>query len=237
MSKSNFTRRGILKTSAIAGAGLAMPTIFTSRANAFTNEPTGSTVTLGFNVPLSGPYADEGADELRALELAVEHLNGGGDGGMMSTFSSKTLDGTGILGKQVEYVSGDDQTKADVARATARSMIEKDGAVMITGGSSSATAVAVQALCQGSRHHLHERSDPCQRHHREGPEGQRLPSLLQLLHVRRGARADPRLAIRHRPEGLPSDGGLQLGLHDRNRRSGNRPRPWAGRRWIPCSRR
>jgi ABC-type branched-subunit amino acid transport system substrate-binding protein len=40
------------------------------------NEPTGSTVTLGFNVPQSGPYADEGADELRAYELAVEHLNG-----------------------------------------------------------------------------------------------------------------------------------------------------------------
>ena len=37
-------------------------------------------MTLGFNVPQSGPYADEGADELRAFELAVEHLNGGGDG-------------------------------------------------------------------------------------------------------------------------------------------------------------
>jgi branched-chain amino acid transport system substrate-binding protein len=34
------------------------------------NEPTGDTVTLGFNVPQSGPYADEGADELRAYELA-----------------------------------------------------------------------------------------------------------------------------------------------------------------------
>jgi ABC-type branched-subunit amino acid transport system substrate-binding protein len=64
-------------------------------ANAFTNEPTGSTVTLGFNVPQSGPYADEGADELRAYELAVEHLNGGGDGGMLNTFSSKALKATG----------------------------------------------------------------------------------------------------------------------------------------------
>jgi len=148
MSRSNFTRRGLLKTSAIAGAGLALPTIFTSRASAFTNEPTGSTVTLGFNVPQSGPYADEGADQLRAYELAVEHLNGGGDGGMINTFSSKTLDGTGIMGKRVEFVTGDTQTKSDAARASARSMIEKDGAVMITGGSSSGVAVAVQALCQ-----------------------------------------------------------------------------------------
>ena len=42
MSKSNFTRRGLLKTSAVAGAGLALPTIFTAQsAHAFTNEPTG----------------------------------------------------------------------------------------------------------------------------------------------------------------------------------------------------
>ncbi len=148
MRRHNFSRRGLLKTGAVGGAGLALPTIFTSRASAFTNEPTGSTVTLGFNVPLTGAYADEGADELRALELAVEHLNGGGDGGMLQTFSSKALDGTGILGKKVEYVSGDDQTKSDVARATAQSMIQKDGAVMITGGSSSGTAIAVQGLCQ-----------------------------------------------------------------------------------------
>ncbi|WP_281966776.1 substrate-binding protein [Roseovarius nanhaiticus] len=150
MSTSNFTRRGMLKTSAVAGAGLAVPTIFTaSSASAFTNDPTdGSSVTLGFNVPQSGPYADEGADELRAYELAVEHLNGGGDGGMMNTFSSKALQGNGIMGKKVEYVTGDTQTKSDAARASAKSMIEKDGAVMITGGSSSGVAVAVQALCQ-----------------------------------------------------------------------------------------
>jgi branched-chain amino acid transport system substrate-binding protein len=84
----------VLKTGAVAGAGVALPTIFTSRANAYTNEPTGDSVTLGFNVPQTGPYADEGADELRAYELAVEHLNGtGADNGMLETFSSKSLTG------------------------------------------------------------------------------------------------------------------------------------------------
>ena len=150
MSKSDLTRRGVMKAGA---AGLAVPTIFTGAAwsashAGFTNAPEGDTVTLGFNVPQTGPYADEGADELRAYELAVEHLNGGGDGGMIPTFSSQTLDGTGILGKKVEYVTGDTQTKSDAARASAKSMIEKDGAIMITGGSSSGVAVAVQALCQ-----------------------------------------------------------------------------------------
>jgi ABC-type branched-subunit amino acid transport system substrate-binding protein len=148
MSKSSITRRGVLRTGAIAGAGLALPTIFTSRANAFTNEPKGGVVTFGFNVPQTGPYADEGMDELRAQQLAVEHLNGIGDGGMLNTFSSKVLDGTGILGNKVAFVTGDTQTKSDAARASAKSMIEKDGVLMINGGSSSGVAVAVQSLCQ-----------------------------------------------------------------------------------------
>ena len=155
MTRNNLTRRGALRAGVAAGAGLAVPTIFTGAVWAdghtgFTNAPQGDTVTLGFNVPQSGPYAEEGADELRAFELAVEHLNGEGDGGMLQTFSSKELDGTGIMGKKVAFVSGDTQTKADVARASAKSMIEKDGAIMITGGSSSGVAVAVQALCQES---------------------------------------------------------------------------------------
>ena len=141
-------RRSVLKAGAASAAVGAAPMIISTKAHAYLNEPKGSSVTLGFNVPQSGPYADEGADELRAYELAVEHLNGDGDGGMMNTFSSKELKGDGILGRKVEFVTGDTQTKPDAARASARSMIEKDGAIMITGGSSSGVAVAVQALCQ-----------------------------------------------------------------------------------------
>ena len=101
MSKSNFSRRGVLKTGAIAGAGLALPTYLSAASHAgYTNAPTGSSVKFGFNVPQTGPYAEEGLDELRAQELAVEHLNGMGDGGMLNTFSEKNLQGDGILGKK-----------------------------------------------------------------------------------------------------------------------------------------
>ena len=145
------SRRRFLKTTALAGAALSTPTFFMKNAWAaenFCNAPTGSTVTLGFNVPQTGPYADEGADELRAYELAVEHLNGEGDGGMLTTFKPSSLKGNGILGKKVAFVTGDTQTKSDAARASARRMIEKDGAIMISGGSSSGVAVAVQSLAQ-----------------------------------------------------------------------------------------
>src|SRR5690606_2806992 len=149
--RKGLTRRDALRTglAGIIATGVA-PTFFTRGAYAqeFCNNPTGDSVTLGFVMPLTGAYADEGADQQRAFELAVEHLNGGGDGGMLPTFSSKTLKGNGILGKKVAYVTGDDQTKPDAGRDTARRMIERDGAVMISGCSSSGVAIAEQALCQ-----------------------------------------------------------------------------------------
>ncbi len=149
--RNGVNRRKVLKgaTAGIVTAGIA-PTIFTKGAWAqeFRNNPTGSEVILGFNVPQTGPYADEGADELRAYKLAVKHLNGEGDGGMLNTMKPLNLKGNGILGKKVVYVTGDTQTKADAARDSARRMIERDGALMITGGSSSSVAVAVQSLCQ-----------------------------------------------------------------------------------------
>jgi len=148
MSKIDNSRRNFLKTGAVIGAGVSAPFIFTNAHAAYRNEPKGSTVTFGFNVPQTGAYADEGADELRAYELAVKHINGEGDGGMLNTFSSKALKGNGINGKKVVFVTGDTQTKSDAARASAKRMIEKDGAIMITGGSSSGVAIAVQGLCQ-----------------------------------------------------------------------------------------
>jgi len=145
------SRRTLLK----AGAGLAFagaaPMHFVRGAYAddmSCNMPTGSEVVFGFNVPQTGSYADEGADELRAYQLAVKHLNGEGDGGALATFSSKTLKGNGVLGKKVTFTTGDTQTKSDAARDSAKRMIEKDKAIMITGGSSSGVAVAVQGLCQ-----------------------------------------------------------------------------------------
>lgn len=157
-----LSRRSILKGSLATSAGLGALTIggvgpmhFVRNAWAedmpignYPKATSGDTITLGFNVPQTGPYAEEGKDELKAYQLAVQHLNGEGDGGMLATMTPKALKGNGILGKKVVFVSGDTQTKADVARASAKQMIEKDGAIMITGGSSSAEAIAVQSLCQ-----------------------------------------------------------------------------------------
>ena len=150
-TKSGMSRRGLLKAGAVGGLVAATPSFFIRNAWAeeFRNNPEKSgELKLGFNVPQTGPYADEGNDELRAYMLAVKHLNGEGDGGMLNTFKPSNLTGKGVLGKKVTYSTGDTQTKSDAARASAKRMIEKDGVLMITGGSSSGVAVAVQSLCQ-----------------------------------------------------------------------------------------
>ncbi len=147
----DIVRRKVLKSIAAVGAGAAAPSFFIKNAWAadFRNDPSKSkTVKFGFTVPQTGPYADEGADELRAYKLAVKHINGEGDGGMLKTMKPLSLKGNGVLGKKLEYVTGDTQTKSDAARATAKRMIEKDGVIMFTGGSSSGVAVAVQSLAQ-----------------------------------------------------------------------------------------
>ena len=89
-------------------------------------------IVIGLNVPQSGSYSDQGQDQLRAYKLAIEEINKAG----------------GIMGMQIKASVGDDQTTPAVATDNARRMIERDGAVMITGGSSTGTANAVSSLCQ-----------------------------------------------------------------------------------------
>jgi branched-chain amino acid transport system substrate-binding protein len=90
------------------------------------------TLVVGLNVPQTGPYSDQGMDQLRAYRLAIAEINAKG----------------GVMGMQLVESVGDDETKAPIAVENARRMIERDGAVMITGGSSTGTAIAVSGLCQ-----------------------------------------------------------------------------------------
>ena len=89
-------------------------------------------ITIGLDVPLTGAYSDQGADQLRAYKMAIDEINAA----------------HGVMGMQLKYTTGDDQTKPGPAVENATRMIERDGAIMVTGGSSTGTAVAVSGLCQ-----------------------------------------------------------------------------------------
>lgn len=89
------------------------------------------TVQFGINVPLTGAYSKQGEDQLRAYRLAINILNQRG----------------GILGKKIVYSVRDTKTEEETARNNAIDLI-RDGAIMITGGASSASAIAQAEICQ-----------------------------------------------------------------------------------------
>jgi branched-chain amino acid transport system substrate-binding protein len=83
-------------------------------------------VVIGLNYPETGPYSKQGLDQRRAADLAMEEINAAG----------------GILGKKVKLVYRDTKSNAKIAKANALELIDKEGAQMIFGGSSSAVAIA-----------------------------------------------------------------------------------------------
>lgn len=92
---------------------------------------TDSEVIIGVNIPLTGPYALQGLDQQRAYSLAQQQINDGG----------------GILGKKIRYIYTDSKSDPKVSVENVNNLIDQ-GADMITGGSSSAVALAVSELCQ-----------------------------------------------------------------------------------------
>src|SRR6202453_2679884 len=89
-------------------------------------------IVVGVNVPLSGPYAEQGKDQQRAYDLAIDQINKSG----------------GVMGLQVKQWLGDGRATDGVATDNATRKIDRDGAVMVPGGKATGTAVAVSALCQ-----------------------------------------------------------------------------------------
>ncbi|MBF0549538.1 MAG: substrate-binding protein [Deltaproteobacteria bacterium] len=89
------------------------------------------TAMIGLNVPITGSYEKQGEDQLKAYKLAINIVNQKG----------------GVLGKKLIYSVKDSKTDDKIARENAKAFI-KDGAVMITGGSRSAEAIALSEECQ-----------------------------------------------------------------------------------------
>ena len=88
---------------------------------------------IGITVPQTGAYAKQGEEQLNGYKLAIDEVNSQG----------------GIPGGMITYSVANTQTDAEAGVAAARKLIS-EGAVLITGGSSSAVAAAVSAECQRS---------------------------------------------------------------------------------------
>ena len=104
----------------------------------------GDTVFIGASVPRTGTYAVQGEDELKGYQLAVEHINEGNE--LVQKISPKTK--KGVLGKQLKLGVADSAAKPNDAVQAQQRFISENKAVMITGGTSSAVAVALNKLAQ-----------------------------------------------------------------------------------------
>ncbi len=99
---------------------------------------------IGITVPLTGTYADSGEDELKGYKLAVEHINNGDP--LIKKISPKTT--KGVLGKEVKYGVADSEAKPNTAVQAQSRFIADNKAILMTGSTSSAVAVALNKLAQ-----------------------------------------------------------------------------------------
>ncbi len=150
--KAAVSRRTLLQAGAglvggsLLPAGLAMPAFAANQApiGTFPAGSSGSTVYIGAAVPRTGSYAVQGEDELKGMELAVEHLNQGHE--LVKKLSPKTS--KGVLGKEVKLLVADSSAKPNQAVQAQQRFITENKIVLMTGSTSSAVAVALNKLAQ-----------------------------------------------------------------------------------------
>jgi branched-chain amino acid transport system substrate-binding protein len=122
MKMTNIARPGGMIAAAVGLTTAALMAI----AQAQTPGPLKIGVMDGF----SGVYGDLTAGEVEAMQMAIEDVGGK------------------VLGRSVEILSADHQTKPDVGSAIARKWYDVDGVKMITGLGTSSVALAVRKVSQ-----------------------------------------------------------------------------------------
>jgi branched-chain amino acid transport system substrate-binding protein len=143
------SRRTVLKSAGGLLAAAALPRV----AGAAESRPPlgtwpagseGNSVFIGITVPRTGTYAAQGEDELKGYMLAVDHINSGHP--LIKMFSPKSK--KGVLGKEVKYGVADSAAKPNIAVQEQQRFISENKAVLMTGSTSSAVAVALNHLAE-----------------------------------------------------------------------------------------
>jgi branched-chain amino acid transport system substrate-binding protein len=149
---SSVSRRSLLQGGAgiiggtMLSGGLVVPAMAVGQSPIGT-WPAGSqgdTVYIGAAVPRTGAYAAQGEDELKGMELAVEHINSGHD--LIKKIAPKVT--KGVLGKKVKLVSADSGAKPNNAVQAQQRFINENKIIAMTGSTSSAVAVALNKFAE-----------------------------------------------------------------------------------------
>ncbi|MEM8878139.1 MAG: ABC transporter substrate-binding protein [Pseudomonadota bacterium] len=117
---SNLSRRALLGATGIA---VASAMTFGSALTAKAEE----TIKIGLIATLSGPSAKSGEAITRGLEVAIDELNAAG----------------GILGKQVELLSRDDESNPAKGLTAARELVQREKVAVVFGGLQTPVSLAM----------------------------------------------------------------------------------------------
>ncbi len=149
--QTQVKRRSVLKAGAAGVAGGMLMPGAARVALADDKKPLGAwpagsegdSIVLGLTVDLTGPYSAQGAAQQRGYELAVEHINNGDP--ILKGISPDLK--KGVLGKPLKIVSADAETKPNTGVQSATRFIHDNKAMMISGSTSSAVAIALEKVC------------------------------------------------------------------------------------------
>ena len=124
--QTRVSRRTVLTgAAAVMAAGLVPPRAWAQPAP----------IKLGTLTPLTGAGGSYGPSMRKAMEFVAGEINAAG----------------GVLGRQIQLVSEDDQTSPEAAVRAARKLIDVDRVVAIMGTWASAVTTAVAPLCWESK--------------------------------------------------------------------------------------
>ena len=105
----SFTRRRILSATGAAGAALALPVLAQAQS--------GAPVRIGSTLALTGPLSATAMTHKLVGEIYVEQLNKRG----------------GLLGRQVQWIVKDDQSKPDLARTLYEQLVTSEKVDLLMG--------------------------------------------------------------------------------------------------------
>ncbi|MBE7366612.1 amino acid ABC transporter substrate-binding protein [Ramlibacter pallidus] len=119
-----FNRRRILQASGAAGAALALPVLAQPAA--------GQPIRIGSTLALTGPLSATALTHKLVGEIYVEHLNKRG----------------GLLGRQVQWIVKDDQSKPDLARTLYEQLVTSDKVDLLMGPYATGAILSAMGVAQ-----------------------------------------------------------------------------------------
>jgi len=157
-SANGLSRRRMLRQAVATGAGIGafsfggqqfglIPAAFADDKPPIGTWPAGSqgdTINIGAAVPRTGTYAVQGEDELKGMQLAVEHMNTNHP--LMKKIAPKV--DKGVLGKKINLLVADSGAKPNDAVQEQQTFINQNKIILMTGSTSSAVAVALNKFAQ-----------------------------------------------------------------------------------------